>query len=240
MTWTYASLTTAIQDYTEANETSFNNHIPDFIRMAEERLLKTVQHSVFKKQASITVTSGTSNKLEFPTDFLAPLNFPLTQTKNSSTSNVSLEQKDLAFVLENDKNQGDNGDPKYYAIISSTETDADSNFPVTEVRVSPKANGTYTGTLVYLYRPTSLVDTSSTADYAGTGTTGTTWLSTNAPRAMLYGSLVEAYIYLKGETDILTFYEKQFQEALLSLKNLGEAKETQDEFRQGQVTRQKQ
>ena len=96
MTWTYASLTTAIQDYTEANETSFNNHIPDFIRMAEERLLKTVQHSVFKKQASITVTSGTSNKLEFPTDFLAPLNFHLTQTKNSSTSNVSLEQKDLA------------------------------------------------------------------------------------------------------------------------------------------------
>jgi uncharacterized glyoxalase superfamily protein PhnB len=57
---------------------------------------------------------------------------------------------------------------------------------------------------------------------------------------MLYGSLVEAYIYLKGETDILTFYEKQFQEALVSLKNLGEAKETQDEFRQGQVTRQKQ
>ena len=56
MTWTYASLTTAIQDYTEANETSFNNHIPDFIRMAEERLLKTVQHSVFKKQTTISVS----------------------------------------------------------------------------------------------------------------------------------------------------------------------------------------
>ena len=237
MSYTLKTLKQAIKDYTSVDETTFNSNINNFIKMTEERLLKNVQMSVFKKEAAISIVSA--NEIEFPTDYLATLNFSIRQTSNDVTTDIFLEQKDYAFVVYNDASTTATGTPKYYAIISSSDTGADSHFPVTTVRVSPKANGTYTGKLIYLYRPKSLVDTSSTAAYAGTSTVGTTWLSTNAPRAMLYGCLSEAYTFLKGEPDLLALYEKQFQESAIGLKNLGESKEVQDDFRIGGVVRAK-
>lgn len=240
MSMTFAQLKLDIQRYTEVSETSFNDTVDTFVRNAEERMLKNVQANVFRKQTSISLTSGTSSRVVMPDDFLAPLSVTVRVTQNEVQSLVGLELKDHAFVVENDSSTAASGIPKYYAVVSSSETDADGKTPVTELRVSPKSNATYTMTVNYLYRPQSLVDVSTTQAYGDTAVTGTTWLSTNAPRALLFGTLVEAYIFLKGEPDLLALYEQQFQESLAGLKLLGEAKETQDEYRVGQLIRQKQ
>lgn len=240
MSMTFAQLKLDIQRYTEVSENSFNDTIDTFVRNAEERMLKNVQLNVFRKQTSISLTSGTSSRVVMPDDFLAPLSVNVRVTQNGVQSLVGLELKDHAFVVENDSSTSASGIPKYYAVVSSSETDIDGKTPVTELRVSPKSNATYTLNVNYLYRPESLVDVSTTQAYGDTAVTGTTWLSTNAPRALLYGALVEAYIFLKGEPDLLAMYEQQFQESLAGLKLLGEAKETQDEYRVGQLIRQKQ
>ena len=83
----------------------------------------------------------------------------------------------------------------------------------------------------YFYRPASLTSGSDS---------GTTWLSQNAEIALLYGALVEAYTFMKGEQDVMTMYNQKFQESLAGVKLLGEAKEVSDEYRTGKIIRQKQ
>ncbi len=216
MSFTYATLKTAIQDYTENTETTFVTHLPDFIKGAEERLLKTVQLSVFRKNSSGTMTS-TNQYLAVPPDYLS--SFSLSYT-NSSSEKVFLELKDADFVQTYNPNPATTGLPKYYAV-----------FDVDNFILAPTPNSNYSVELHYYYRPTSLT--------AGSDS-GTTWLSENTPYALLYGSLIEAYIYMKGEQDMVALYEKRFTQALVEAKQLGEAKETTDEYRTGMVVRPKQ
>ena len=216
MSFTYATLKTAIQDYTENTETTFVTHLPDFIKGAEERLLKTVQLSVFRKNSSGTMTS-TNQYLAVPPDYLS--SFSLSYT-NSSSEKVFLELKDADFVQTYNPNPATTGLPKYYAV-----------FDVDNFILAPTPNSNYSVELHYYYRPTSLT--------AGSDS-GTTWLSENTPYALLYGSLIEAYIYMKGEQDMVALYEKRFTQALVEAKKLGEAKETTDEYRTGMVVRPKQ
>tara|TARA_R100001082_G_scaffold51949_1_gene28338 strand:- start:2093 stop:2743 length:651 start_codon:yes stop_codon:yes gene_type:complete len=216
MSFTYATLKTAIQDYTENTETTFVTHLPDFIKGAEERLLKTVQLSVFRKNASGSMTS-TNQYLAAPTDYLS--SFSLSYT-NSSSEKVFLELKDTDFVQTYNPNPATTGLPKYYAV-----------FDVDNFILAPTPNSGYAVELHYYYRPTSLT--------AGADS-GTTWLSENTPYALLYGSLIEAYVYMKGEADMVALYEKRFTQALVEAKQLGEAKEPTDEFRTGMVIRPKQ
>lgn len=216
MSFTYATLKTAIQDYTENTETTFVTHLPDFIKGAEERLLKTVQLSVFRKNSSGTMTS-TNQYLAVPPDYLS--SFSLSYT-NSSSEKVFLELKDADFVQTYNPNPATTGLPKYYAV-----------FDVDNFILAPTPNSNYSVELHYYYRPTSLT--------AGSDS-GTTWLSENTPYALLYGSLIEAYVYMKGEADMITLYEKRFTQALVEAKQLGEAKEPTDEFKTGMVIRPKQ
>ena len=97
--------------------------------------------------------------------------------------------------------------------------------------LAPTPNADYAVEVQYLFRPASLT--------SGAGT-GTTWLSENAELTLLYGTLVEAYTFMKGEPDIMANYDKRFQEAVMGLKMLGEAKETTQEYRVGKVIRDKQ
>ena len=216
MSFTYAALKTAIQDYTENTETTFVTHLPDFIKGAEERLLKTVQLSVFRKNSSGTMTSP-NQYLAVPPDYLS--SFSLSYT-NSSSEKVFLQLKDADFVQTYNPNPATTGLPKYYAV-----------FDVDNFILAPTPNSNYSVELHYYYRPTSLT--------AGSDS-GTTWLSENTPYALLYGSLIEAYIYMKGEQDMVALYEKRFTQALVEAKQLGEAKETTDEYRTGMVVRPKQ
>ena len=215
MSFTFDSLKQAIQDYTENSETTFVNNLPVFIRAAEERVLKNVQLNLFMRNQQGTMTSG--NKfLGAPSDFLAP--FSLTLTSNNEKE--FLEFKDLSYIESFHPNETETGKPRYYA-----------QFDVGNFILAPTPNANYDVEVQYLFRPASLT--------SGAGT-GTTWLSENAELTLLYGTLVEAYTFMKGEPDIMANYDKRFQEAVMGLKMLGEAKETTQEYRVGKVIRDKQ
>jgi len=215
MSYTYATLKQAIQDYTENTETSFVNNLPLFIRSAEERILKSVQLNLFRRNASGTMSQG-NKYLRVPQDFLAPYSLSYT----TSSEEVFVEFKDVSFIQTYNPDSTVTGLPKYYA-----------SFDVNNFILAPTPNASFAAELHYLYRPASIT--------AGSDS-GTTWLSENAELTLLYGSLVEAYIFMKGEQDVMAMYDKRFQESLVGLKLLGEAKETTQNYRVGQVVREKQ
>ena len=208
MSFTYGTLKTALQDYTENTETSFVTNLPTFITAAEDRIFKLVDLEYFRKNATSAVTQN-DPYLSLPTDFLASFSLSIT---NGSLKEFLL-QKDVNFLQEYHPNASSTGTPKYYAM-----------FDVNNLILAPTPDSNYVCEFHYYYRPASL-----TAGADG----GTTWLSENAPNALLYGSLVEAYIYMKGEQDIMQMYEKQFGEALARIKDLAEARENSDAYRRG-------
>ena len=215
MSFTYDQLKTAIQDYTENDESSFVTNLPLFIRIAEERILKNVQLSLFRKNATASTTA--SNKfLACPSDFLAPFSLSLAGTDGDK---FFIDFKDPSFIQTYTPDATTTGSPRYYAV-----------FDIDNFILAPTPNTTFTAELHYFYRPASLT--------AGSGS-GTTWLSENAEMAMLYGALIEAYIYMKGEQDVMAMYNKRLEESLIGVKMLGEAKETTDEYRRGKVLREK-
>ncbi len=216
MSFTYAELKTAIQDYTENDETSFVNNLPIFIRQAEERILKNVQLSLFRKNVSGNMSLN-NQYLACPSDFLAPFSLSFVDANNDKTF---LEFKDTDFVQSFNPDSTTTGDPRFYAV-----------FDIDNFILGPTPSAASAVELHYFYRPASL-----TAGAEG----ATTWLSENAQMAMLYGSLIEAYIYMKGEQDIMAQYEKRFAEAMTGMKMLGENKEVTDDYRTGMLVRPKQ
>ena len=215
MSFTYTNLKTAIQDYLESTESSFVTNLPTFITTTEERILKNVQLDDFRKnQVGNLTASGTY--LECPTDYLAP--FSLAVIDSSSNYNYLL-LKQVSFIRDFTPNASTTGLPKYYA-----------EFDENTFIVAPTPDSTYEVELHYYYRPASLTTTTGSE---------TTWLSENAPNAMLYGSLVEACTYLKNY-EVIPTYEQKFQEALLGLKNLGEGKSTRDQYRYDELRREPQ
>ena len=208
MSFTFATLKTAIQDYTENTETTFTNHLSDFIKGAEERIFKTVDLEFFRKNVTASTTS--SNRfLAVPSDYLASFSLSVTSSSNKSF----LLQKDVNYIEEYNPNASTTGLPQYYAL-----------FDVENFILSPTPDQAYSVELHYYFRPNSLTTGSDS---------GTTWLSTNAPFAMLYGSLIEAYIFMKGEPDVMKMYNDRFMESLLRLKEYGEARENSDAYRRG-------
>ena len=215
MSFTYSSLKTAIEDYTENTETTFVTHMDDFIKLSEERILKNVQLQLFRKNTTGTMTSS-NQYLAMPSDFLAPFSLSIT----SSSVKTFLQFKDVNYVQSFNPNSSTTGTPRYYAI-----------FDITNFIIGPTPDSGYTSELHYFYRPASLTVA---------GDSGTTWLSENATLALLYGCLTEAYTYMKGEQDLLGEYEKRFGESMVALKMFGEAKEVTEDYRAGMVIRPKQ
>ena len=216
MSFTFSQLKTAIQDYTENNETTFVTNLPVFIRLAEERILKNVQLSLFRKNAVATITQG-SQYFACPSDFLAPFSLSFRSTDENK---VFVDFKEPSFLQTFTPNETTQGVPRYYSI-----------FDIENFLISPAPDSSYTGELHYYYRPQSLTDV---------GESGTTWLSINAELTLLYGSLIEAYTFMKGEQDVMGMYNQKFQEAIVGIKMLGEAKEVTEEYRVGKVIRGKQ
>ena len=277
MSYTLTTLKSTIQDYSENTETTFVNNLREFIRAAENRIFKSVDFEVFRKNVTSATTSS-DRILSVPDDYLASFSLSITNSSNIEF----LSEKDVNFIQEYNPNTSTTGVPKYYA-----------RFDVDNFILAPTPNSNYTCELHYYYRPTSLADSTIELTVASTsslavnevitgassgatatiqskndstnkltiivpttaftsgetvtgGTTGassaisaissdttTTWLSRNARSALLYGSLLESYIFMKGEPDMLTLYEKRFIEELSRLKDLGEARENADAYRQG-------
>jgi hypothetical protein len=208
MSFTLATLKTAIKDYTDNTETSFDTNLPNFIKAAEEKIFKGVDLDIFRKNVTSAFTSS-DQFLTVPNDYLASFSLQIT----TSGSESFLLQKDVNYLREYTPASTTTGLPKYYA-----------RFDTDNFIVAPTPDSNYTLELHYYYRPASLT--------AG-GDSGTTWLSTNAPFALLYGSLIEAYYYMKGEPDVIAQYEKNYVFYLQRLKDLGEARENEDAYRQG-------
>jgi hypothetical protein len=213
MTMTYGELKTAVQDFVQSTETSFVNNLPLFIRLAEERVMKNVRLNLFQKNASGSTTAG-NKYVAAPSDFLAPISLSLT----IGGEQTFLLLKNADFVQEYIRDS-ESGEPVYFG-----------QYDVDNLILAPIPDSAYALEMHYLYRPNSLT--------VG-GDSGTTWLSENAEVALLYGTLVEAYTYLKGDQDLMVLYSQRFAEALQRLKNLGEGLETTDEYRMGKLMRPK-
>ena len=212
MSFTLATLKTAIQDYTDNSETSFVTNLPNFIKGAEEKIFKSVDLDYFRKNVTSAFTSS-DQFLSVPSDYLASFSLQIT----TSGSEKFLLQKDVNFIREYTPASTTTGLPKYY-----------SRFDVDNFIVAPTPDSNYALELHYYYRPASIT--------AGADS-GTTWISTNAPFALLYGSLIEAYYYMKGEPDVLAQYEKNYIFYIERLKDLGEARENTDGYKVGLPSR---
>jgi len=182
--------------------------INTFIEQAEERIFNTVQLLDLRK--NVTGNCSTGNKyLSVPTDWLA--NFSMAVIDGDGNYEYMLN-KDVSYIREAYPNQDTLGKPIYYAYF-------DENSYI----LGPTPDDEYGIELHYFYYPPSIV------------TAGTTWLGDNFSSALLYGALIEAYIFMKGEQDINAEYQKRYNEAMAMLKQLGEGKNRQDMYRSGQV-----
>ena len=211
MAFTFTTLKTALQDYTDNAESTFVSQLTRFILNAEERILKECQLDVFRRNSQGT-TSSSNKFLSKPTDFLAPFSLSVV----NSSSNEFLLYKHITFLQDFTPDPATTGVPQYYGDWN------DETF-----LLAPTPNDALTMELHYFFRPDSIT---ATAD-------GTSWLGDNAELAMLYGSLVEAYTFMKGESDLLTFYNNRYFESLQGLKRLGEGQQTSEEYRQDRVRR---
>tara|TARA_Y100001970_G_scaffold43923_1_gene54845 strand:- start:1476 stop:2150 length:675 start_codon:yes stop_codon:yes gene_type:complete len=214
---TLSELKNLIQNYVENSETTFVNTLDDFIKNAEDRIFELIQLNYFRKNVTGSLTAG-NTYLTTPSDYQT--SFSLAVIDGNGDYHY-LDKKHPTFMREysvDPTDTSENGRPLYYADFDaelSTATDNGST-----LIVSPVPDQNYDVELHYLYKPTSLVS----------DTTGT-WLSQNARNALLYGSLVEAYIFMKGENDLTQQYEQRFANEISRLKNLAEARGRRDEYR---------
>jgi len=206
MSFTLATLKTAIQDYLECTETTFVTNLPTFIKESESRIFKLVELPKQRKNVQGTLT--TNNRfLATPTDFYAPFSVAII----SSNTYTYLDYKHPSFIKEFAPSTATRGQPRYYSLFDDTAFE-----------VGPVPDADYTVEVHYLHKPTSLT--------AG-AESGTTFLSTDYPDALLYGSLAEAAVFLKETPDVIATFESRFKEAIARIKTIAEGRETRDEYR---------
>ena len=208
MSLNYAQLVVQIQDYTENTFTTTD--INNFIRQAEQRIYNTVQLPALRRNVTGTLSIG-NKYLAMPTDWLSTFSLAVI---NSANEYSYLLNKDVNFIRQSfpDTDTDFYGEPQYYAVFDNAT-----------FIVGPTPDANYSSELHYFYYPESIV------------TAGTSWLGNNFSSALLYGSLLEAYTYMKGEKDVLDNYRNRYDEAMLLLKQLGDGKNRQDAYRSGQV-----
>jgi hypothetical protein len=221
----YTQLVASIQAYTENNfpditlsdesvETT-KEQVDRFIQQAEQRIYNNVQFPSLRKNVTGAVTAN-NKYLGCPNDFLAPYSLAVI---DATGAYEYLLNKDVNFIRQAYPNPStDVGIPKYYALFGSQTNDPNELSFI----LGPTPNATYGVELHYFYYPESIV------------TASTSWLGDNFDSVLLYGSLVEAYTFMKGETDMVTLYNQKYMEALALAKRLGDGMERQDAYRSGQ------
>ena len=214
---TYAELTTLIQNFCESTETTFTATIPDFVKNAEERIFELVQFDFFRKNVQGNLTTG-NRFLTTPTDFSSSFSLAVIDGNNDYEFLLKKHPSCMQEYTVDVSDTSLRGKPLYYADFDKELSTASNNGST--IIVAPVPDSNYSVELHYLYKPTSIVS----------DTTGT-WLSSNARNALLYGSLVEAYTFLKGEPDLMAQYENRFQQEILRLKNKAEGRGRRDEYR---------
>jgi hypothetical protein len=213
----YTQLSDAIVAYTENTSSDFAAQIPTFVKQAEQRIYNVIQFPSLRR--NVTGSTTTNNKyLQCPSDFLAVYSMAAIAATGAYEY---LLNKDVNFIRQAYPNPTANtGIPKYYALFGPRSDNEDE---LTFI-LGPTPDAIYTIELHYFYYPESIT---VAAD-------GRTWLGDNFDSVLFYGSLVEAYTYMKGEPDMMTFYNQKYMEALQLAKRLGDGMERQDAYRSGQ------
>ena len=211
----YTELKNAIIAYTENQDPSFEAEIPVFVKQAEQRIYNSVQFPSLRKNVTGSTTSA-NKYLACPNDFLAVYSMAVV---DGTGRYEYLLNKDVNFIRQAYPAPTSTGLPKYYALFGPQSSDIKE---LTFI-LGPTPDATYTVELHYFFYPESIV------------TAGQTWLGDNLDSVLLYGSLVEAYTYMKGEPDMLKLYNEKYIEAVALAKRLGDGMERQDAYRNGQV-----
>jgi len=210
----YAELVAAIKDYTQNEETSFVSNIPNFVKQSEERLNRSIMVPELRRNVTGSTTKD-SVYLARPEDFLSVFSLAVVDPAGNYSF---LLDKDVNFIREAYPSPSTTpGLPKYYAQFDGDFGGEDGNFIL-----GPTPDAVYTVELHYYYDPPSIV------------TTSTSWYGDNAESALLYGSLIEAYTYMKGETDLIQLYTTRYSEALGQLTGV-QIRSSQDEYRDGRL-----
>jgi hypothetical protein len=211
----YATLSSTIQAYVEndfpssvgSGSLTSAQQIATFVTQAEQRIYNTVQILAERKVTNLVTVSGTST-VAAPADWLSTYSFAVL---NPATTYAFLLNKDVEFIREAYPDIASTGTPKYYALLDDT------------FLLGPTPNAVYTLSLNYMAYPTSIT------------TATTSWLGDNFDSVLLYGALLEAYTFMKGEPDVIAGYQKRYDEAMVQLKQLAEGKNRQDTYRTLQV-----
>jgi len=225
----YSELVTAIETYTENNfpsttladntVVSSTSQINRLITQAEQRIYNTIQFPSLRKNVTGSITSA-NKYLSCPNDFLST--FSLAVVDPTTGAYTYLLNKDVNFIREAYPTPADTGAPKYYALFGPTVNTSTITNELSFI-IGPTPNTTYAVELHYYYYPESIT------------TATTTWLGDNFDTVLLYGSLVEAYTYMKGEADLIALYDTKYKEALALAKRLGDGLERGDAYRDGQI-----
>jgi len=206
---TYDELVTNIRNYTEVNANVFTNAVINtFITMAENQILREIDLDVFKVEATANMTSG--NKfLSAPSDILTHRYMMITSGNNQ----IFLDFRDTSFMKEYAPNGSATGTPKYYSVWDQNT-----------FYVAPTPNANFVVELGYIYRPAQLSSTNTT-----------TWISNNAPEALLYACLIQAYSYTKGPDNMLQYFTNSYRQAIQGLGIEQQGRRRRDEYRDGMI-----
>jgi hypothetical protein len=229
---TYTELIAAIQSYTENTFPAtylYNNstvspqtQLNTFIAQAEQRIYNTVQFPSLRKNVT-GFTSAGNKYLSCPGDFLATYSLAVI---DGNDNYEYLLNKDVNFIRQAYPNPTDTSLPKYYALFGPTTTNSPTPIITNELSfiLGPTPDAEYDVELHYYYYPESIT----------VAVSGRTWLGDNFDSVLLYGSLVEAYTFMKGEQDVIALYDGKYKEALALAKRLGDGMERSDAYRSGQ------
>lgn len=227
----YTELVAAIESYTENNfpditladgstETT-KEQIDRFIKQAEQRIYNTVQFPSLRKNMTGNLQSG-NKYLKAPDDFLAVYSLAvITGYGTAAETYEFLLNKDVNYIRQAYPSPSDTGLPAHYALFGPAIVNNAITNELTFI-LGPTPDSAYTAELHFYYYPESIT------------TAQTSWLGDNFDSVLLYGSLMEAYTFMKGEADILALYEGKYKEALGLAKRLGDGMERQDAYRSGQ------
>lgn len=206
---TYDELVTNLRNYTEVDANVFSTSVINtFITMAENRILRDIDLDVFKVEASANTTSG-NKYLTAPSDILTHRYLMVT----SGTDQIFLDFRDTSFMKEYWSNGAETGIPKYYSVWNQNT-----------FYLAPTPNANFPVELGYIYRPTQL-----------SPATPTTWISVNAPEALLYACLIQAYSYTKGPLEMLQYFDSSYKQAVQGLGIEQQGRRRRDEYRDGMI-----
>ena len=205
----YNELVTSIRNYTDVGSNVFSDSVINtFITFAENQILREIDLDVFKLEVSGNLTSG-NKYLTAPSDILTHRYMMIT----SGTDQIFLDFRDTSFMKEYWPNGATTGVPKYYSVWDQNT-----------FYVAPTPNAAFTVELGYIYRPAQLSSTNTT-----------TWISTNAPEALFYACLMQAYSYTKGPAEMLNYFRQAYKEALQGLGLEQQGRRRRDEYRDGMI-----